>query len=176
MKEQAAKAEKRKKQLAEEEAKRQKGENGKISKLLNSLCLFLSLHQRFHTEMEFDWQVLQFSFVLVPPVKRGIVPQDDGCIVDLLLADIRKGFSLRKTRPRCDSESLPSSEMRRDTHPPGKDERPWPPPAVVSSAPETFNHGLELSLAAFVEALLFACQSHSGRAKLPPSLCCFEPH
>lgn len=31
-KEQAAKAEKRRKQLAEEEAKRQKGENGKASK------------------------------------------------------------------------------------------------------------------------------------------------
>ncbi|XP_008279616.1 inverted formin-2 [Stegastes partitus] len=68
-------------------------------------------------------------------IKKGFVPQNDGCIIDHLLADIRRGFSLRKTRPRCDSESLPSSEMRRDTCPPGSSVNSVEEEAVDSAKP-----------------------------------------
>ncbi|XP_030575302.1 inverted formin-2 isoform X2 [Archocentrus centrarchus] len=73
-------------------------------------------------------------------MKKGFVPQNDGCIIENLLADIRKGFSLRKTRPRCDSESLPSSEMRRNTCSPGSRVKPVGEEAVnmaTISAPIT---------------------------------------
>ncbi|XP_039111724.1 inverted formin-2 isoform X3 [Hyaena hyaena] len=67
-KEQAAKAETRKRQLAEEEARRPRGEDGK-------------------------------------PVRRGVGKQEEVCVIDALLADIRKGFQLRKTaRGRGDAE------------------------------------------------------------------------
>lgn len=68
-KEQMAKAEKRKRQLAEEEARRPRDEDGK-------------------------------------PVRKGPGKQEEVCVIDALLADIRKGFQLRKTaRGRGDAEA-----------------------------------------------------------------------
>uniref|UniRef100_G1LMY7 Inverted formin 2 n=1 Tax=Ailuropoda melanoleuca TaxID=9646 RepID=G1LMY7_AILME len=86
-KEQAVKAERRKQQLAEEEARRPRGEDGK-------------------------------------PVRRGVGKQEEVCVIDALLADIRKGFQLRKTaRGRGDAEGG-SKAAAMD---PPKDKAPgWP--------------------------------------------------
>ncbi|XP_005410893.1 PREDICTED: inverted formin-2 isoform X1 [Chinchilla lanigera] len=67
-KEQVAKAERRKRQLAEEEARRPQGKDGK-------------------------------------PGKKAAGRQEEVCVIDALLADIRKGFQLRKTtRGRGEAE------------------------------------------------------------------------
>ncbi|XP_048456155.1 inverted formin-2-like [Rhincodon typus] len=75
-KEQIAKAEKRKQKLQEEEeAKRQKGENGQV-------------------------------------IHKSSIKQEEGCIIDALLSDIRKGFQLKKTaRSRCETLSAPKSSI-----------------------------------------------------------------
>ncbi|MEQ2217277.1 hypothetical protein XENOCAPTIV_002744 [Xenoophorus captivus] len=88
----------------------------------------LSLEDLFGT-------IRTFRELFIKALKKGIIPQNDGCIIDHLLADIRKGFSLRKTRPRCDSESLSSSEMRRDTCPPGSSVKPADEGAAATVAP-----------------------------------------
>uniref|UniRef100_A0A2K6M6E1 FH2 domain-containing protein n=1 Tax=Rhinopithecus bieti TaxID=61621 RepID=A0A2K6M6E1_RHIBE len=80
-KEQAAKAERRKQQLAEEEARRPRGEDGK-------------------------------------PVRKGPGKQEEVCVIDALLADIRKGFQLRKTaRGRGDTDGAASVDRPRTLRP-----------------------------------------------------------
>ncbi|XP_037994497.1 inverted formin-2 isoform X3 [Motacilla alba alba] len=40
-------------------------------------------------------------------IKKGLVKQEEVCVIDALLADIRKGFTLRKTKNRHESEAVP---------------------------------------------------------------------
>ncbi|KAL6088030.1 hypothetical protein STEG23_021264 [Scotinomys teguina] len=95
-KEQVAKAEKRKQQLAEEEARRPRGEDGK-------------------------------------PVRKGPGKQEEVCVIDALLADIRKGFQLRKTaRGRGDTEA---GSRVAPTEPPKATE-----PAAASNPTQGTNH------------------------------------
>ncbi|KAM6311563.1 inverted formin-2 [Aegotheles albertisi] len=42
-------------------------------------------------------------------IKKGVAKQEEVCVIDALLADIRKGFTLRKTRNRQESEALPKT-------------------------------------------------------------------
>ncbi|KAF2986323.1 hypothetical protein EK904_009852 [Melospiza melodia maxima] len=40
-------------------------------------------------------------------IKKGLMKQEEVCVIDALLADIRKGFTLRKTKNRHESEAAP---------------------------------------------------------------------
>ncbi|XP_065605512.1 inverted formin-2 isoform X1 [Cyrtonyx montezumae] len=42
-------------------------------------------------------------------IKKGLVKQEDVCVIDALLADIRKGFTLRKTKNRHELDALPKT-------------------------------------------------------------------
>ncbi|XP_029903596.1 inverted formin-2-like isoform X2 [Myripristis murdjan] len=53
-------------------------------------------------------------------VRKSVAAQDEGCIIDNLLAEIRTGFPLKKTRPRGDRGSLPSAGQRRRSSQPNQ--------------------------------------------------------
>ncbi|XP_054682789.1 inverted formin-2 isoform X2 [Grus americana] len=42
-------------------------------------------------------------------IKKGVVKQEEVCVIDALLADIRKGFTLRKTKNRHESDAVPKT-------------------------------------------------------------------
>uniref|UniRef100_A0A663F9A1 Inverted formin 2 n=1 Tax=Aquila chrysaetos chrysaetos TaxID=223781 RepID=A0A663F9A1_AQUCH len=86
-------------------------------------------------------------------IKKGVVKQEEVCVIDALLADIRKGFTLRKTKNRHELDAIPktlpaeSPEQSQS----GKDTDPTVPTAIHSPLP------LSLSQAQKQEAFAFAC-------------------
>ncbi|XP_064781179.1 inverted formin-2-like isoform X1 [Oncorhynchus masou masou] len=63
-------------------------------------------------------------------IRKAPPVQEEGCIIDHLLSDIRKGYALRKTRPRADRTSLPSADKKRDSSLPEQGTQPEGLPAI----------------------------------------------
>uniref|UniRef100_A0A672UGS5 Inverted formin 2 n=1 Tax=Strigops habroptila TaxID=2489341 RepID=A0A672UGS5_STRHB len=101
-------------------------------------------------------------------IKKGVVKQEEVCVIDALLADIRKGFTLRKTKNRHESDAIPKNlpaegpEERQS----GKDTDPTVPAAIHSHLP------LSLSQAHKQEAIMFVFEAFYLRRLC--SQCCGE--
>ena len=165
-KEQAAKAEKRKKQLAEEESKRQKGENGKISKLWTaSVCLTSP------TTMSFELSPLCFQSRKASCRRTTAASSTTSWrISGKVSASERPGQgAIWKASLLVKSVGIPAHLVR--TRECGRHlQFPAPLPSHL-----TASHNTALSCF-FISALLFVCfyfPNCSHLAKLASSLCCF---
>jgi len=126
--------------------------------LLPGGCLYqgsgTSPKQQHHCKVSFcptSWADLT-PVSLSIPVKKGVVKQEEVCVIDALLADIRKGFTLRKTKNRHELDAIPKTlpaESPEETQS-GKDTDPAVTAAIHAHLP------LSLSQAQKQEAFVFA--------------------
>uniref|UniRef100_A0A8C5JDD0 Inverted formin, FH2 and WH2 domain containing n=1 Tax=Junco hyemalis TaxID=40217 RepID=A0A8C5JDD0_JUNHY len=97
-------------------------------------------------------------------IRKGLMKQEEVCVIDALLADIRKGFTLRKTKNRHESEAAPkplSAESLEESQS-GKDTDLTVPAALHSHLP--------LSQACTSEKPLISFVSSSSAPALPDQL------